>query len=231
MVPGPLAITIGQQVVPVSDKHARGCGLPGRFRSGSKRGSGYRAPWMVTEVPADLSRESCSVAFVQPVLIVGHESSVCEDEYMRVGVDPAKMFGRKAGGSGYVVDVDQPRHRRVPGCGHANDTAAVRPAHRSNWRRAGSYGVADFGGILDKSGHRSAVGGQIWPDYLYVCILQRATHPAPVVWISPQTVSEYGTAMEPAGPGRHLMTVSPNDGKGRLARPAQLDPPASGRAT
>src|SRR3954447_17642049 len=166
MVPGPLAITIGQQVVPVSDKHARGCGLPGRFRSGSKRGSGYRAPWMVTEVPADLSRESCSVAFVQPVLIVGHESSVCEDEYMRVGVDPAKMFGRKAGGSGYVVDVDQPRHRRVPGCGHANDTAAVRPAHRSNWRRAGSYGVADFGGILDKSGHRSAVGGQIWRDHL-----------------------------------------------------------------
>src|SRR3982750_4490533 len=149
----------------------------------------YRAPWMVTEVPADLSRESCSVAFVQPVLVVGHESSVCEDEYMRVGVDPAKMFGRKAGGSGYVVDVDQPRHRRVPGCGHANDTAAVRPAHRSNWRRAGSYGGAGFGGILDKSGHRSAVGGQIWRDYLYVCILQRATHPAPVVWISPQTVN------------------------------------------
>jgi len=51
---------------------------------------------MVTEVPADLSWESRSVAFVQPVLVVGHESSVGEDEYVRVGVDPAKMFGRKA---------------------------------------------------------------------------------------------------------------------------------------
>src|SRR5215211_5715984 len=79
---------------------------------------------MVTEVPADLSWESRSVAFVQPVLVVGHESSIGEDKYVRVGVDPAKMFGRKAGRSRYVVDVDQPRHRRVPGCRHANDTAA-----------------------------------------------------------------------------------------------------------
>src|SRR5215211_1038801 len=101
---------------------------------------------MVTEVPADLSWESRSVAFIQPVLVVGHESSVGEDEYVRVGVDPAKMFGRKAGGSRYV---------------------AVRPPHRSNWRRAGCYGVANFGSILDKSGHRSAMGGQIWRDYLY----------------------------------------------------------------
>src|SRR5215213_10482621 len=132
MVLGPLAINLGQQVVPVSDEHARGCGLPGRFRSGSKRGSGYGAPWMVTEVPADLSWESRSVAFVQPVLVVGHESSVGEDEHVRVGVDPAKMFGRKTSGSRNVVDGDQTRHRRVPGCRHANDAAAVRPAHGSN---------------------------------------------------------------------------------------------------
>jgi hypothetical protein len=28
----------------------------------------------------------------------GTKSSVGEDDYVRVGVDPAKMFGRKAGG-------------------------------------------------------------------------------------------------------------------------------------
>jgi hypothetical protein len=28
----------------------------------------------------------------------------------------------------------------------------------------------------------------MWRDYLYLCFLQRAPHPAPVVWISPQTV-------------------------------------------
>jgi hypothetical protein len=57
---------------------------------------------MVTEVPAELSWGSRSVAFVQPALVVGHESSVAENEYVRVGVDPAKMFGRRAGGSRYV---------------------------------------------------------------------------------------------------------------------------------
>jgi hypothetical protein len=111
-----------------------------------------RAPWMVTEVPADVSWESRSVAFVQPVLVIRHESSIGEEEHVRVGVDPAKIFGRKAGGLRYVADVDQPRYQRVPGCRNANDTAAIGPTHCSNRRGGGSYGIANFVSILDKSG-------------------------------------------------------------------------------
>jgi hypothetical protein len=72
-------------------------------------------------------------------------------------------------GSRYVVDVDQPRHRRVPGCRHAKDTAAVRPAQRSNWRRAGSYGVANFGVEAAADGDERFGLGSCWVcvDYLF----------------------------------------------------------------
>ena len=104
---------------------------------------------------------------------------------MRTGVDPAEIFAGKSGGSCYVGDVDEARDGLLAGCGQADDTAAIGPANRSHWRIGGSYGVANFVGVLGKAGCRRAVGGQIWRDHLYDCVFEQTPDPSPVVWISP----------------------------------------------
>src|SRR5689334_12220355 len=113
------------------------------------------------------------------------------DEHERIGVNPAEILAGKSGGSWYVGDVDHARDGPFPGCGQADDTAAVGPANRNHWRSAGSYGVANFVGVLGKAGCRRAVGGQIGRDHLYVCVFKQAPDPPPVARISPEAVNEY----------------------------------------
>ena len=63
MLFGPFAIGLGQHVVSLADEDGCRRGLPGRLRLSSMRGSGNRAPWMVTEVFADLFWEGLAFVF------------------------------------------------------------------------------------------------------------------------------------------------------------------------